>query len=124
MKFYQCKKCKKIIGMIQPSACPTMCCGDEMVEMVPGTSDGAAEKHVPVAQVDGQTVTVDVGSVAHPMQEEHWIQWIALETKQGMQRKVLNAGDAPKATFALTADDQPVSVYEYCNLHGLWKTDL
>ena len=124
MKFYQCKKCKKIIGMIQPSACPTMCCGDEMVEMVPGTSDGAAEKHVPVAKVEGSTVTVDVGSVAHPMQEEHWIQWIALETKHGMQRKVLNAGEEPKATFALTEDDAPVSVYEYCNLHGLWKTDL
>ena len=124
MKFYQCAKCKKIVGMIQPSACPTMCCGDEMQEMKAGTSDGAAEKHVPVVAVDGQNVTVDVGSVAHPMQEEHWIQWIALETKQGMQRKVLNPSDAPKASFALTADDAPVAVYEYCNLHGLWKTDL
>ncbi|MBR5969088.1 MAG: desulfoferrodoxin [Lachnospiraceae bacterium] len=122
--FFKCAKCGKIVGMIQNSACPTMCCDEEMKEMKAGTSDGAAEKHVPVVAVDGTKVTVDVGSVAHPMQEEHWIQWVALETKQGMQRKVLNPGDAPKAVFAITEDDAPVSVYEYCNLHGLWKTDL
>ena len=124
MKFYQCKKCKKIVGMIQNSACPTMCCGEEMVEMKAGESDGATEKHVPVVHVDGKTVTVEVGSVAHPMQEDHWIQWVALETKKGMQRKVLNPGEEPKVCFALTDDDAPVSVYEYCNLHGLWKTDV
>ena len=122
--FFKCAKCGKIVGMIQNSACPTMCCDEEMKEMKAGTSDGAAEKHVPVVAVDGTKVTVDVGSVAHPMQEEHWIQWVALETKQGMQRKVLNPGEAPKAVFAITEDDAPVSVYEYCNLHGLWKTDL
>ena len=92
--------------------------------MVPNTTDGAQEKHVPVVSVDGNIVTVTVGSVAHPMLEAHYIEWIMLETEQGRQRKVLKPGDAPVAKFALTEDDKPVAAYEYCNLHGLWKADI
>ena len=100
-----------------------MCCGQKMTEVIPGTSDGAAEKHVPVFTVEGNKVTVTVGSVEHPMAEEHYIEWIVVETAKGTQRKALNPGDKPTAVFALTEDDSVVAVYAYCNLHGLWKAE-
>ena len=100
-----------------------MCCGQKMDEIVPGTTDAAQEKHVPVISVDGNTVTVEVGSVEHPMLEEHYIQWISIETREGNQRKILKPGEAPKAVFALTEGDELVAAYEYCNLHGLWKAE-
>ena len=94
-----------------------------MEELLPGITDGAHEKHVPVIEINGRDVTVSVGSAAHPMMEEHFIMWIALETKQGAQRKPLNPGDEPKASFALAPGDEVVAAYEYCNLHGLWKAE-
>ena len=124
MRFFQCLMCKKIVGMIQASACPTKCCGASMVEMVPNTTDAAVEKHVPAVTVEGNIVTVVVGEAAHPMIEEHYIQWIALETKQGAQRKPLCPGQEPKAVFALADGDEAVAAYAYCNLHGLWKKDI
>ena len=124
MKFYRCAKCGKIIGMIQDSPCPTMCCGEAMEAMVPNTTDAAQEKHVPVITIDGTIVTVEVGSAAHPMLAEHFIQWIALETKEGMQRKALAPETAPKAVFALAEGDEAICAYAYCNLHGLWKADV
>ncbi len=124
MRFFQCLMCKKIVGMIQDSACPTKCCGESMVEMVPNTTDAAVEKHVPAVTVEGNIVTVVVGEAAHPMIEEHYIQWIALETKQGAQRKPLCPGQEPKAVFALADGDEAVAAYAYCNLHGLWKKDI
>ena len=124
MRFYQCLKCRKVIGMIQSSACPTMCCGEAMVELVPNTTDAAVEKHVPAVKIEGSKVTVTVGDVIHPMTEEHFIQWIALETKQGAQRKPLAPGAEPTVSFALADGDEAVAVYAFCNLHGLWKKDL
>ena len=121
MKFLKCAKCGKVVGVIQDSACPTMCCGQAMEELAANTTDAAVEKHVPVVTAEGSKVTVEVGSAAHPMLEEHFIQWIALETKQGAQRKPLNPGDAPKAVFALAEGDEVIAAYAYCNLHGLWK---
>ncbi len=121
MKFYKCEACGKIIGMVKPSKCPTKCCGEAMVELVPGTTDAATEKHVPVYQVEGNVVTVCVGEVAHPMVEAHYIEWIALQTKEGAQRKELVPGQEPKIQFALVDGDEVVEVYAYCNLHGLWK---
>ena len=112
-----------MIAYLEKAVCNARCCGEEMLELVPNTSDGAGEKHVPVLERAGQTVTVKVGSVAHPMLEEHSIRWIALETKEGMQRKRLAPGAEPKASFALTEGDEPVAAYEYCNLHGLWKAE-
>ena len=79
------------------------------------------EKHVPVYSVDGNLVSVKVGSVEHPMLDVHSIQWIAVESKQGVQIKYLQPGQAPEAVFALAEGDELVAVYEYCNLHGLWK---
>ena len=98
-----------------------MCCGEAMQEMVPNTVDAAKEKHVPVYNVNGNIVEVTVGSVAHPMTEEHLIEWVSLETELGNQRKLLKAGQEPKVCFALCPGDKVKSVYAYCNLHGLWK---
>ena len=122
MKFYKCEICGKIVAMVKETPVDTMCCGQAMRELVPGTTDGAAEKHVPVYTVEGNTVKVKVGSVAHPMTDAHHIEWIAIETANGNQRKELKPGDKPEATFALVPRDKVKSVYEYCNLHGLWKT--
>ena len=122
MKFYKCEICGKIVAMVKETPVDTMCCGQAMRELVPGTTDGAVEKHVPVYTLEGNTVKVKVGSVEHPMTDAHHIEWIAIETENGNQRKELKPGDKPEATFALVPRDKVKNVYEYCNLHGLWKT--
>ena len=121
MKFYRCEHCGNIITFVHSAGVPVMCCGQKMTELVPGTADGAAEKHVPVVEVQGSTVQVKVGSVEHPMLPEHFIQFIAIETKHGSQIKYLQPGEKPQASFVLADGDQLVAAYEYCNLHGLWK---
>lgn len=121
MKFYRCEHCGNIITFVHSAGVPVMCCGQKMTELVPGTTDGAAEKHVPVVEVQGSTVQVKVGSVEHPMLPEHFIQFIAIETKHGSQIKYLQPGEKPQASFVLADGDQLVAAYEYCNLHGLWK---
>ena len=124
MTFYRCPHCGNIIAHLEDSGVRCVCCGEEMKPLIPNTSDGAGEKHVPVISVDGRIVTVTVGSVEHPMLEAHHIAWIILETKQGKQRKILKPGDRPVAKFALTEDDEAVAAYEYCNLHGLWSAKV
>ncbi|NLJ64687.1 MAG: desulfoferrodoxin [Christensenellaceae bacterium] len=121
MKFYKCDLCGNIIAFVEDKGKPIMCCGQKMKEIVPGTEDASQEKHVPVYEVNGNVVTVKVGSVAHPMIEAHYIPWIALESKYGNQRKTLNPTDAPEVSFALVEGDEVKAVYAYCNLHGLWK---
>ena len=120
-KFFKCNVCGNMIAFVKASGVPVMCCGQPMEEMIPGTTDAAQEKHVPVYEVEGNCVHVKIGEVEHPMLEEHYIEWISLQTKQGNQRKSLKPGDAPKACFSICDDDEVVAVYEYCNLHGLWK---
>ncbi len=121
MKFYRCKHCGQIVAVVKATGVPLICCGEAMEEIVPGTTDAAVEKHVPVYSVDGGKVTVTVGEVEHPMQPEHYIEWIALKTTGGNQRKALKPGDAPKAVFAICEGDTVEAVYAYCNLHSLWK---
>ena len=118
MKFYVCEHCGNIIEFVKESGVPVMCCGQKMTELVPGTSDGAHEKHVPVVKVDGDKV---IGAVEHPMVEAHYIQWIAIETTKGSQRVKLEYTDKPRAEFKLAEGETFVAAYEYCNLHGLWK---
>ena len=121
MKFYLCEHCGNLITFVHNTGVPVMCCGQKMTELVPGTTDAAVEKHVPVIQAEGGQVTVTVGAVEHPMLPEHYIQWIALETQQGCQLKYLKPGEKPQAVFALAEGDSVVAAYAYCNLHGLWK---
>ncbi len=123
VKFFVCETCGNLVGMIHESGVPMMCCGKKMTEIVPGTVEASKEKHIPVAKVENGKVYVNVGSVDHPMTEEHLIEWVYLLTDKGGQRKVLSAGDAPNVTFALE-NETPIAVYAYCNLHGLWKAEL
>ena len=120
-RFYVCELCGKIVAMVKPSACPTMCCGQAMKEIVPNTTDASQEKHVPVWCKEGNLVKVRVGSAAHPMIAAHYIEWVSLQTKAGNQRKALAPEQAPEVTFALTDGDEVEAVYAYCNLHGLWR---
>lgn len=124
MKFYKCEGCGKIAVLFRESACPTKCCGEPMVEVVPGTVDAAREKHIPDVAVEGNLVKVKVGSVEHPMLDAHYIEWIILETNQGFQKKDLKPGMKPEAVFMLAEGEEPKAAYEYCNLHGLWKADI
>ncbi len=124
VKFYICRHCGAIVAKILDKGCPVKCCGEDMAELVPNTTDAATEKHVPVVTVDGDTVTVKVGSAAHPMESDHLIEWIYIQTERGGQRKALGAGDAPEAVFRLAGGDKVLAAYEYCNKHGLWKKEL
>ncbi len=120
-KFYICEHCGNIVEKAIDSGVPVVCCGQKMRELVPGEVDAATEKHVPVYEVRDGKVIVDIGSVAHPMSEEHYIQWVSLQSKQGVQRKQLQPNSAPHVCFSLCAGDAVEAVYAYCNLHGLWK---
>jgi len=122
-KFYICKECGNIVGVINASGAPLVCCGQKMEALVPNTVEASQEKHLPVVTVDGNFVKVNVGSVDHPMVEAHNIGWVYLQTDKGGHRKNLGANVAPTVTFAL-CDETPIAVYAYCNLHGLWKTEL
>ena len=122
MKFFKCRHCGKIIAVVNERNVPTICCGEPMSEMIPNTSDGAFEKHVPVYEVKDNVVTVTVGEVKHPMMENHYIEWIAIETNFGNQRKVLKPGEEPVVKFALLEGEKVIRVVEHCNLHGLYAT--
>ncbi len=123
-KFFICKHCGNIIGMIFSSGVKVVCCGEEMAQLIPNTSDGSHEKHVPVVEVGNKKVTVTIGSLPHPMTAEHHIAWVYLQTSSGGQRKSLEPGAEPKVCFSLCENDQPVAAFAYCNLHGLWKADI
>lgn len=121
MEFYRCKHCGQIIAIVKKTGVPIICCGEPMEKIVPGTSDAAVEKHVPVYEIKGNKVIVSVGSVAHPMLAEHYIEWVSLQTKMGNQRKALRPNDEPKVCFTICEGDEVEAVYAYCNLHSLWK---
>ena len=123
MKFYVCEHCGNMIQFIKDKGVPVVCCGEKMKELIPGVSDGAAEKHVPAVKVEGNKVIVEVGSVEHPMADVHYIEWVYLETDKGGHRKELKPGENPNVKFIL-GDEKPVAVYAYCNLHGLWMAEL
>lgn len=124
VKFFKCMHCGNIAVKVFDAGVPLVCCGERMVELVADSQDAALEKHVPVVEVEGDKVIVNVGSVDHPMMEEHWIQFICLVTDKGYQIKPLNPGEAPRAKFVVPAGEKPLRVYEHCNLHGLWVTEI
>jgi len=122
-KFFICNTCGNIVGMVFDSGVNVVCCGEEMEELVPNTVEASVEKHLPVVEIEGNLVKVNVGSADHPMIPEHYIEWIYIQTEKGGQRKNLSPGEAPNAVFALE-NDKVVAAYAYCNLHGLWKTAI
>lgn len=122
-KYYVCEHCGNVITFVKNAGVPVMCCGQKMKEIVPGTTDAAVEKHLPLIKQEGNLVTVEVGSVEHPMAAEHSIEWISIQTREGSQRKALAPGQRPAAVFALADGDVLEAAYAYCNLHGLWKTE-
>ena len=122
-KFYICEHCGNMVGLIEDKGVPLVCCGEAMKELVPNTVEASAEKHLPAVTVSGNSISVQVGSVAHPMEEAHHITFVYVETECGGQRKCLKIGAEPSVTFCFD-DDKPVAVFAYCNLHGLWKTEI
>jgi superoxide reductase len=120
-KFYKCDRCGQIIAVVKGTGAPLVCCGEKMKELVPGSVDASQEKHVPVIIGETGAVTVKIGSAAHPMTPEHYIEWIVLRTTLGNQRKALTPEDAPEARFALLDGEEIISALAYCNLHGLWE---
>ena len=124
VNFYICEHCGNIIEKIQDKRVPVVCCGEKMKLLDAGAVEASHEKHIPVVSVEEGVVKVEVGSVLHPMSEEHSILWVYLETDCGSQRKNLKVGAPPVVSFALSEGEKPVAVYAYCNLHGLWKSEL
>lgn len=121
VKFYICNHCGNIIAMVRDCGVPVQCCGENMQEIIPGTSEGSQEKHIPVYDVKDQTVTVSVGTAEHPMTPEHYIEWVCIESKEGIQFKKLKPHASPRASFLISKGDELKAVYVFCNQHSLWK---
>ena len=122
-RFYICKHCGNMVGLIQDQGVPMVCCGEPMSELVPNTVEASVEKHLPVVSVSDNVISVQIGSAEHPMEEAHHIEFVYVETERGGQRKCLIVGETPSIDFCFT-DDKPIAVYAYCNIHGLWKTEV
>ncbi len=122
LKFYRCPVCGNIVVKLVDSKVPVLCCGQPMVEIKPNKTDAALEKHVPVVKIKGNKVSVQVGSVLHPMEKKHLISHIVIVTNFGYYTRVLSANDQPVATYTLQAGEQVSEVYAYCNLHNLWMS--
>lgn len=120
-RFFICSHCGNIIAMIRDCGVPIHCCGEKMKEIIPGTTEAAEEKHIPVYTIEGETVTVSVGSVEHPMTPEHYIEWICIECGDGFQYKQLKPDNPPQTTFSISKGEKVKAVYAFCNLHSLWK---
>ncbi|MDO4377792.1 MAG: desulfoferrodoxin family protein [Erysipelotrichia bacterium] len=123
MKIYRCSICGNIIVKLSDSGVTPTCCGEEMVLLKANTTDGALEKHVPQVKLNENHVEVQIGEVIHPMIETHYIEWVLLETDKGFQVKYLKPQQEPRCCFEL-GDEKLLAVYEYCNLHGLWKKEM
>lgn len=124
MEFYICNHCGNIITFLSNKGAGVNCCGERMTKIIPNSIDASNEKHIPIIKLSDNLVTVCVGSIEHPMSNDHFIEWILLETNNGYQMCHLSASDAPKATFKICDNDKIVATYAFCNLHGLWVNSL
>ncbi len=120
MKLFRCNKCGKVIDIIDEKDTKTICCDEEMKELIANTTEGAREKHIPYINVDGAKVNVKIGKIEHPMIDNHYIEWIACCYNDYIVRKYLKPGDKPEAVFDYKNN---MKIYAYCNLHGLWLLD-
>lgn len=122
LEIYKCEVCGNIVEVVHGAGAPLVCCGQPMTLLVENTVDAAKEKHVPVIEIGDGFVKVSVGSVLHPMEEKHYIEWIELVADGKAYRQFLNPGDTPIATFNVTA--KSITARELCNLHGLWSAQV
>ena len=122
-RFHLCKHCGNLTELIEDKGPPLSCCGENMSELAANTVEASVEKHLPAATLEGDILRVKIGSAPHPMEAAHHIAFVQVQTESGCQRKSLPVGGEPKADFRFLGD-KPVAVYAYCNLHGLWKTDM
>lgn len=122
-RFFRCSHCGNIIAKVYDSGVNVICCGEPMQEIIPSTTDASVEKHVPVYAIEGNIVKVNVGSIEHPMADDHYIEWVSLQTTSGNQRKFLKPGDKPEIAFAICDGEEVEAVFAYCNLHSLWKSN-
>ena len=122
-KFYICAHCGNLVEMVNDAGVKPFCCGQKMDELIPNTVEASGEKHIPAVAVSEDAVRVNVGTVDHPMVDVHYIEWVSLKTDKGSYRIHLAPGQEPNVTFRL-GGEKPLAVYAYCNLHGLWVTEL
>ena len=120
-RFFICEHCGNIIVKVRDEGVSVQCCGEKMKEIIPGKSDGAEEKHIPVYDVQNGKVSVTIGEVEHPMTPEHYIEWVCLETEDGLQIKQLKPNMEPSISFLISEKDKIKAVYAFCNKHSLWK---
>ena len=120
MKFYRCLHCHSLVAKLNEPGSTPSCCGEMMQELIPNEGDGAFEKHVPEVKIEDNRVLVQVGSTLHPMTEAHYIEWIYLKTDKALHAEELHPNEEPKAAFVLEENENPLEVYAYCNLHGLY----
>jgi len=121
--FFFCARCGNVAALAVAKGGALACCGEAMREIAPNTVEASREKHVPVVEKTADGIRVKVGAAPHPMQEDHRIDFIYVKTGRGGQRASLAPGDAPEAEFRFAAGDEPVEVFAYCNLHGMWKAE-
>ena len=121
MRFFKCKKCGNVVALVEDKSSNLMCCGEDMIELVPRSEDASLEKHVPKIYIDENIVDVRVGEVAHPMDKDHYIGFIAIKTNYGIEINKLNPGKEPETRFILDENEELYTAYAYCNLHGLWN---
>jgi len=121
MRILKCKKCGNIITILKEGTCIPQCCGEEMTELKANEVDAAVEKHVPVVKIEENKITLTCGEVIHPMEENHYIEFMAIETNKGVKINYLKPKEEPITTFLLCEDEDLIASYAYCNLHGLWK---
>lgn len=124
VKFYCCEDCDNMVILLKDGGVSMKCCGQPMIEFLPGSGNAAPEKHLPVLQIDGSHAIVTAGAEEHPMSGEHFIEWIALKTRQSLQCKPLSPDQSARASFQLSQGDTVEAVYAFCNLHGLWKLQI
>lgn len=125
MTFKKCNRCGQIIGVINDTGMPIICCGEKMETISPcKVEKELGEKHIPVIKQEGNKLTVKVGESLHPSSKDHFVEWVALVTNKGHQRKIINPEDKPIVTFMLDDGEKPLEVYAYCNIHSLWELEV
>ncbi len=119
MKIFRCKHCGNVITKLSDKNIDVLCCGEVMEELIANTVDASLEKHIPVVKINGNEISVQVGEIMHPMSEDHYIEFIVIETENGICVRKLKVSDNPEVNSYINS--KVLNVYAYCNLHGLWK---